>query len=103
MDHVFGDTTNFQLSSTDSFWTALTPTEQNDVTASANYLLGQVEGAFTTTTDWFGTDTSKFGPGNRQERRPTCTPSRRRRRSDPRHAASCVKWNCRDAPPSRAM
>ena len=37
------------------------------MTANANYLLGQVEAAFTTTTGWFGTDTSKFGTANRQQ------------------------------------
>ena len=67
MSHIFGKTTNFQLDSPDSFWAGLSATQQTNVTANANYLLGQVEAAFTTTTGWFGTDTSKFGTSNRQE------------------------------------
>ena len=57
MSHNFGNTTNFQVASTDSFWGTLSAAQQTNVTANANYLLGQVEPAFTTTTGWFGTDT----------------------------------------------
>jgi hypothetical protein len=67
MSHNFGNTNNFQVDSPDSFWAALSAVQQADVTANANYLLGQVEAAFTTTTGWFGTDTSKFGTSNRQQ------------------------------------
>ena len=66
MSHNFGNTINFQVDSPDSFWAALSAVQQANVTANANYLLGQVEAAFTTTTGWFGTDTSKFGTSNRQ-------------------------------------
>src|SRR5215472_5041619 len=67
MTHNFGNTTNFQLASPDAFWAGLSGAQQANVTANANYLLGQVEGAFTTTTGWFGADTSKFGTSNRQQ------------------------------------
>jgi hypothetical protein len=67
MSHNFGNTINFQFASPDGFWAGLSAAQQTDVTANANYLMGQVEPAFTTTTGWFGTDTSKFG---------TSTPSR---------------------------
>ncbi len=67
MSHNFGNTTNFQVATSDSFWSGLSAVQQTNVTANANYLLGQAEAAFTTTTGWFGTDTSKFGPSNRQE------------------------------------
>jgi len=67
MAHNFGNTTNFEVDSPDSFWSGLSATQQANVTANANYLLGQVEAAFTTTTGWFGTDTSKFGTSNRQQ------------------------------------
>jgi hypothetical protein len=67
MAHTFGNTTNFQLDSPDSFWSGLSAVQQANVTANANYLLGQVEAAFTTTTGWFGTDTSKFGTSHRQQ------------------------------------
>jgi hypothetical protein len=67
MAHNFGISTNFQVDSPDSFWSGLSATQQTNVTANANYLLGQLEAAFTTTTGWFGTDTSKFGTSNRQE------------------------------------
>jgi hypothetical protein len=67
MAHNFGNTTNFQLASPDSFWSGLSAAQQTNVTANANFLLGQVEAAFTTTTGWFGTDTSKFGSSNRQQ------------------------------------
>jgi hypothetical protein len=67
MSHNFGNTTNFQVASTDSFWGTLSAAQQTNVTANANYLLGQVEPAFTTTTGWFGTDTTKFGTSNRQQ------------------------------------
>ena len=50
MSHNFGNTTNFQVASTDSFWGSLSTAQQTNVTANANYLLGQVEAAFTTTT-----------------------------------------------------
>jgi hypothetical protein len=67
MAHNFGNTTNFQLNSPDSFWTGLSATQQTNVTNNANFLLGQAEGAFTTTTGWFATDTTKFGTSNRQQ------------------------------------
>ena len=67
MTHSFGNTTNFTVDSPDGFWSGLSATQQTNVTANANYLLGQVEAAFTTTTGWFGTDTSKFGTSHRQE------------------------------------
>jgi hypothetical protein len=67
MAHNFGNTTNFQLNSPDGFWNGLSAAQQGNVTANANFLLGQVEAAFTTTTGWFGTDTSKFGTSNRQQ------------------------------------
>ena len=67
MAHNFGTTTNFQVDSPDSFWSGLSATQQTNVTNNANYLLGQLEAAFTTTTGWFGTDTTKFGTSNRQE------------------------------------
>ncbi len=65
-----GQTQNFQVEYQDSFYTSLPPAQQtqvkNNLIANANYLLGVVEGAFTTTTGWFGTDTTKFGTSNRQ-------------------------------------
>jgi hypothetical protein len=67
MTHNFGNTTNFQLASPDGFWAGLSAAQQTNVAANANYLLGQAEGAFTTTTGWFGTDTSKFGTSHRQQ------------------------------------
>ena len=67
MTHNFGNTTNFQIASPDGFWSGLSAAQQTNVTANANYLLGQMEAAFTTTTGWFGTDTSKFGTSNRQQ------------------------------------
>lgn len=67
MSHAFGTTTNFSLDSPDGFWQGLSATQQANVAANAGYLLGQVEAAFSTTTGWFGTDTSKFGTSNRQE------------------------------------
>src|SRR5277367_3038907 len=67
MTHSFGTTTNFQVDTSDSFWAGLSATQATNVTANANFLLGQLEAAFTTTTGWFGTDTSKFGTSHRQE------------------------------------
>ena len=67
MTHHFGSTTNFTVDTEDSFWTGLSSTEQTNVTANANYLLGQMEAAFTTTTGWFATPNGKFGPNNQQE------------------------------------
>jgi hypothetical protein len=67
MAHNFGSTTHFQVSSPDSNWSAFTAVEQTNVTANANYLIGQVEAAFTTTTGWFGTDTTKFTGSNQQQ------------------------------------
>ncbi|MDQ2836462.1 MAG: hypothetical protein M3Y42_00500 [Actinomycetota bacterium] len=67
MTHNFGTTTNFKVDTTDSFWNGLSATQQTDVAANAGALLGNVEAAFTTTTGWFGTDTSKFGTSHRQE------------------------------------
>src|SRR5271165_5710509 len=66
-----GLTTNFQVEYQDTFYTSLPPSQasqvQNNLIANANFLLGLVEGAFTTTTGWFGTDTTKFGTPNRQQ------------------------------------
>lgn len=67
MSHNFGTTNNFSVDTTDNFWSGLTKAQQTNITSNANYLLGQMETAFATTTGWFGTDTSKFGPSNRQE------------------------------------
>jgi hypothetical protein len=67
MAHNFGNTTNFRVDTTDGFWAGLSAAQQTNVAANANYLVGQVEAAFTTTTGWFGTDTSKFGTSHRQE------------------------------------
>jgi hypothetical protein len=67
MTHNFGNTTNFQIDSPDGFWAGLSAAQQTNVTANANVLVGQVEAAFTTTTGWFGTDTSKFGTSHRQQ------------------------------------
>lgn len=66
-DQVFGDTTNFHLYSPSGFWGGLSGSQQTHVSANANFLLGQVEAAFTTTTGWFGTDTGKFGTSHRQD------------------------------------
>jgi hypothetical protein len=67
VSHNFGNTTNFHLEAPDGFWAGLSATQQTNVAANANSLLGQVEGAFATTTGWFGTDTSKFGTSHRQQ------------------------------------
>ena len=67
MSHSFGNTTNFQLDAPDGFWTGLSAARQANVAANASFLKGQVESAFTTTTGWFATDTSKFGTSHRQE------------------------------------
>jgi hypothetical protein len=67
MTHNFGDTTNFQVDAPDGFWGGLSGAQQTNVTANANYLLGQVETAFTTTTGWFVTPSGKFGTSNRQQ------------------------------------
>jgi hypothetical protein len=67
MSHSFSNTTNFQLDAPDSFWNGLSAAQKANVTANANYLQGQVEAAFTTTTGWFGTDTTKFGTSHRQD------------------------------------
>ncbi len=66
-----GLTQNFQVEYQDSLYTGLPAAQQAQVKANlianANYLLGVVEGGFTTTTGWFGTDTTKFGPSSRQQ------------------------------------
>ncbi len=67
MSHSFGTTTNFLVDAPDGFWGGLSATQQSNVSANANFLLGQVEAAFNTTTGWFGTDTTKFGTSHRQE------------------------------------
>ena len=67
MTHSFGTTSNFAADTTDGYWGGISTTQQANVAANANFLLGKVEAAFTTTTGWFGTDTSKFGSSNRQE------------------------------------
>jgi mRNA-degrading endonuclease toxin of MazEF toxin-antitoxin module len=45
----------------------LSAAQQATVTANSNFLLGQVEAAFTATTGWFGTDTTRFGTSSRQQ------------------------------------
>ena len=67
MSHSFGNTTNFQLDAPDGFWNGLSAAQRTNVTANANSLKGQVEGAFTTTTGWFGTDLTRFGTSHRQD------------------------------------
>ena len=67
MTHDFTNTNDFQIDTTDSFWAGLSAAEQANVAANATFLAGQVEAPFTTTTGWFGTDTSKFGTSHRQE------------------------------------
>ena len=67
MTHNFTNTTNFQLDTTDSFWAGLTAAQKTNVGNNATFLQGQAEGAFTTTTGWFGTDTTRFGTSHRQE------------------------------------
>jgi hypothetical protein len=67
MSHSFANTTNFKLDAPDGFWNGLSAAKQANVTANANFLQGQVEAAFTTTTGWFGTDTTKFGTSHRQD------------------------------------
>ena len=67
MTHNFTNTTDFQLDTTDSFWNGLTATQKTNVGNNATFLAGQAEGAFTTTTGWFGTDTTRFGTSHRQE------------------------------------
>jgi len=67
VSHSLGNTTNFTLDSSDGFWSGLSATQQANLAANANFLKGQVEAAFTTTTGWFDTDTSKFGTSHRQE------------------------------------
>ena len=67
MTHDFATTADFRLDTTDGFWSGLSAARQGERAANANFLKGQAEGAFTTTTGWFGTDTSKFGTSHRQE------------------------------------
>jgi hypothetical protein len=66
-----GNTTNFTIAYDDSIVSAQPAAKQAqtkaNLIANCNALLGQVESAFTTTTGWFATDTSKFGTGNRQQ------------------------------------
>jgi hypothetical protein len=66
-----GNTTNFTVAYDDSIVSAQPAAKQAqtkaNLIANCNALLGQVESAFTTTTGWFATDTSKFGTGNRQQ------------------------------------
>lgn len=65
-----GQTTNFTIAYDDSLVSAQPAANRAatkaNLIANCNFLLGQVEAAFTTTTGWFGTDTTKFGTGNRQ-------------------------------------
>jgi Listeria-Bacteroides repeat domain (List_Bact_rpt) len=68
-----GVTTNFQVeypNFTNLPAAQLAPWQAN-VQANANYLLSGtpaiIETAFTTTTGWFGTDTTQFGPSHRQQ------------------------------------
>jgi hypothetical protein len=66
-----GQTTNFTLAYNDSLVSAQPAANRAatkaNLIANCNFLLGQVEAAFTTTTGWFGTDTTKFGTGARQQ------------------------------------
>jgi hypothetical protein len=66
-----GQTTNFSVSYDDSLVSAQPAANQAatraNLIANCNALLGQVEPAFNTTTGWFGTDTTNFGTGNRQQ------------------------------------
>jgi hypothetical protein len=65
-----GQTTNFQVDYDDSLYKSLPAGQQaqgkSNLIANANYLLGQVEPAFNTTTGWFNVAASKFGTSNRQ-------------------------------------
>jgi hypothetical protein len=67
---TIGNTTNFTIQYDDSLVSAQPAANQAatraNIVANCNYLLGQVEGAFTTTTGWFATPSGKFGTGNRQ-------------------------------------
>ncbi len=38
--HNFGNTTNFQVTSPDAFWSGLSAAQQTNVTANANFMLG---------------------------------------------------------------
>ena len=66
-----GQTTNFTVAYNDSLVSAQPAANRAqttaNLTANCNFLLGQVETAFNTTTGWFGTDVTKFGTGNRQQ------------------------------------
>jgi hypothetical protein len=66
-----GQTTDFSVSFDDALVSAQPAANQAqttaNLTANCNALLGQVEAAFTTTTGWFGTDTSRFGTSHRQQ------------------------------------
>ena len=66
-----GLTTNFQVEYNDSLYTGLPASQQtqaqNNLTANGNFLLGQVEPAFTTTIGWFAVAASKFGTSNQQQ------------------------------------
>ena len=78
MTDGFTNTNDFQIDTTDSFWASLSAAEQANVAANATFLAGQAETPFTTTTGWFGTDTSKFWG-----------PEQRLRLGDPRRRAEC--------------
>lgn len=67
MTHHFGSTPNFTVDTEDKFWSGLTNSEQANITANANYLIGQMEAAFATTTGWFATPSGKFGSANPQK------------------------------------
>ncbi len=66
-----GQTTNFSVSFDDALVSAQPAAKRaqtkTNLTANCNALLAQVEAAFTTTTGWFGTDTSKFGTSHQQQ------------------------------------
>ena len=70
-----GTTTHFQVQYQDSLYLNATPPltppqqaqEKANLIANANYLLGVVESAFTTTTGWFGVDPTKFTGSNVQQ------------------------------------
>jgi hypothetical protein len=66
-----GLTENFKVQYESSLYDSLPAAQaavvKANLIANSNYLLSVVEGAFTTTIGWFGTPSSNFGTGNRQQ------------------------------------
>jgi hypothetical protein len=64
-------TENFKVQYESSLYDSLPAVQaavvKANLIANSNYLLSVVEGAFTTTIGWFGTPSSRFGTGNRQQ------------------------------------